>query len=1040
MTIDDYYTKLFVADPSWSSPDPNQEEAVRWCKIAGFLENVVRHRRTEKPNSPLRILDVGCGRGWLTRLLSEYGVAEGLEPVARVVEHARTLFPAIRFSVGTPQTLLAQPHVPRYDVIVCSEVIEHVARAQQGSFIESVVRLLLPGGCLIITTPRQEARSQWERIAPPCQPIEDWVTEEQLAQLMTVHGLTVLGFDRIHVELPHLRYIPAPTPYDRRARQLLPLYQVWLAQHAADQPAVRRLRNYPPAVSVIVTTYNRPERLRTALASVMAQTFQDFEIIVVNDGGEAVDAVVRAADQHHRITLINHDRNRGLAAARNTGLRQAIGTYVCYLDDDDRFLPDHLETLVAHLHAHGSQVAYTDAWRVWEQTVDGAIVEVRRDRPYSEEFSPANLLVNNYIPVLCIMHHRACLEDCGWFDENLFVHEDWDLWIRLATRFPFTHIPKTTAEFTWRTDGSSMTSRDRDAFARTTEIIYRKYAPYVGNAPAILEAQRQRLHDLRAKNGAAVFTCSIVIPVWNKVKLTAQCLQALAGATTDVSYEVIVVDNGSTDETAEFLKQLQGDVHIIRNEENLGFAKACNQGARAARGRYVVFLNNDTIPLANWLAPLVREVEEHADVGVVGSKLLYADGTVQHAGVVFMRSHLSPYHVYRAASADLPAVNQRREFQAVTGACMLIRREVFEAVGGFDEAFVNGFEDVDLCLKVKDKGYHVIYQPRSVLYHLESQTPGRKARDEDNNRLLQDRWGERWWLGDEDLHYHTDGFKLIGGPQDVRFATRLAPMMDVYDHAAWAHVAAAQAAALKHDWAAVKRELALADDWPNDRFVLSWGAMVADRLEERTYRTRFLSRYLALVDDPAQRVALARTLLEQDSVAEADAQLRLALAALPEHPEGLLLQGVLHMRRGQHAEAERAFASALRQGADRRKCLMGMGMAALGRSYAQGAWERFLQVLAECPDDAEAIHWLLRAGTAQNRWEELSRHLEAYVARNPGDLAVRFAFAGVLLRADQLDAARRESQALRALAPTYDGLKELEQALAAKETALAVET
>jgi Flp pilus assembly protein TadD len=262
---------------------------------------------------------------------------------------------------------------------------------------------------------------------------------------------------------------------------------------------------------------------------------------------------------------------------------------------------------------------------------------------------------------------------------------------------------------------------------------------------------------------------------------------------------------------------------------------------------------------------------------------------------------------------------------------------------------------------------------------------------------------------------------------------------DIGEHAAWAHVAAAQTAALKKDWQAVRRELALADEWPNDRFVLSWGAMVAERLQESTSHTKFLSRYVAIVDTPTERLPLVRTLLEQKNLVGAEEQLRIVLAASPCHAEGLLLRGVLCMQREQYREAERAFSSAMEQGADRRKCLMGMGMAATGRAYSQGAWERFLEVLAEHPDDAEAVHWLLRAGTAQNRWVELSGHLRQYVSRNPGDLAVRFALAGVLVRAERIDEARREHDALQAVAPDFDGLAELERVIAGKETVLALE-
>jgi tetratricopeptide (TPR) repeat protein len=129
----------------------------------------------------------------------------------------------------------------------------------------------------------------------------------------------------------------------------------------------------------------------------------------------------------------------------------------------------------------------------------------------------------------------------------------------------------------------------------------------------------------------------------------------------------------------------------------------------------------------------------------------------------------------------------------------------------------------------------------------------------------------------------------------------------------------------------------------------------------------------------------------------------------------------------------------MREGADRKKCLMGMGMAAMGRAYTQGAWEYFLHVLEEYPDDAEAIHLLLRAGTAQNRWDELSRHLYKYLVRNPADLAIRFALAGALVRGEQIEAASLEYETLRALAPTFDGLNELGQAIARKRAVSTME-
>ena len=795
-----------------------------------------------------------------------------------------------------------------------------------------------------------------------------------------------------------------------------------------------------PTVSVVVPTYNRPEMLREAVESILTQTFRDFEIIVVNDGGEDVESMLSSLNHEGKITYVRHGRNRDRAAARNTGLALARGKYIAYLDDDDRYYPDHLETLVTALVEHQEyRVVYSDAWRVHSVKEGARYVTKGKDIPYSYDFNANALLVSNYFPVLTVMHERACLEQCGGFDETLSTHEDWDLWIKMSRLFPFLHVKRATAEFSWRTDGTSTTSGSQRDFIRTAEIIHHRYRTYATAVPGITELQTTQLAKWKAALMGPSYICSIIIPVWNKLELTIQCLKALAEVTTGLPYEVIIIDNASTDGTAEFLATLSGDVRIISNTENLGFAKACNQGAKIAKGKHLVFLNNDTIPLRGWLQTLVSEAEEDPEVGIIGNKLLYPDGTVQHAGIVRDRQHLLPYHIYKSFAGDDPAVNQRREFQIVTAACLLIRRSVFEEVNGFDEGYINGFEDADLCLKVRERGYLVVYQPRSVVIHLEGQTPGRKRYDDQNAARFLERWGNQWWAADEDRYFHMDGYKLRRIFRDGIYGGDIHKFDDIKDHAAWAHVAAAQAAALKQDWASVKRELQLVEDWPDDRIVLAWGAKVAERLQESVSRTKFLTRYVAIVDAPAERLSLVRTLLEQKNLADAEEQLRIVLASSPQHAEGLLLKGILSMQREQYGEAETAFSSAMRQGADRKKCLMGTGMALLGRAYAQGAWERFLQVLAEHPDDPEAIHWLLRAGTVQNRWAELSQQLRGYVSRNPGDLAVRFALAGVLVRGEQVEAARQEYDILRALTPTYDGLAELGKAIAGKEAVLEME-
>ena len=221
---------------------------------------------------------------------------------------------------------------------------------------------------------------------------------------------------------------------------------------------------------------------------------------------------------------------------------------------------------------------------------------------------------------------------------------------------------------------------------------------------------------------------SIIIPVFNQVNFTAHCLETLY-ATTPIalSFEVIIVNNASTDETSTFLLEAASHysgLRVISNPENLMFSGGCNIGAKEAQGEYLLFLNNDTEPHPGWLEPLINLAASDASIGIIGSKLIFPDGTIQHAGIVVGERDGDPYpyHVHLGMLATNTCVNDIREYQMVTGACLLIRNELFKQVGGFDEGFINGHEDLDLCLKTRKAGFRVMYCPDSVVTHFESRT------------------------------------------------------------------------------------------------------------------------------------------------------------------------------------------------------------------------------------------------------------------------------------------------------------------------------
>lgn len=235
--------------------------------------------------------------------------------------------------------------------------------------------------------------------------------------------------------------------------------------------SVTRKKNIP-IVSVIVPTYNRTDMLAETLKSILNQTYQDFEIIVVNDAGVDVSHVIENYNQSGKIVYIQHEKNKGLAAARNSGIKAARGKYIAYLDDDDIFYPDHLETLINFFETNDYKVAYTDAYRAYQDMRDGRYVTIKREIANTSDFDYNRILFENFIPVLCFSHEKSCIDHVGLFDETLGAHEDWDLWMRMSRKFKFAHIKKITCEFSWRPDNSTMTLRNKEIMDNTRRIVF----------------------------------------------------------------------------------------------------------------------------------------------------------------------------------------------------------------------------------------------------------------------------------------------------------------------------------------------------------------------------------------------------------------------------------------------------------------------------------------------------------------------------------------------------------------------------------------
>jgi Flp pilus assembly protein TadD len=261
----------------------------------------------------------------------------------------------------------------------------------------------------------------------------------------------------------------------------------------------------------------------------------------------------------------------------------------------------------------------------------------------------------------------------------------------------------------------------------------------------------------------------------------------------------------------------------------------------------------------------------------------------------------------------------------------------------------------------------------------------------------------------------------------------LRPLQHDGEKASWRLVVEAEHAALRQDIPLLKSLLARWDEWPSVADALSWGAWLCTKIGHLPLSRHFYEKLLSDYDDPAARRALARMALEEGNLSEADAHLGALLKGFSQDGEGWVLRGILGMQRAQYAEAEQAFLTALTHQGDRRKSMMGLGMARVGLQESAQAWNDFCAVLNEYPDDAEAIHWLLRAGSVCGSWVELSERLQGFVSRNPADLSVRYALAGVFIRSGQTGAAQQEYRTLCTLAPSYEGLEELARALSTQD-------
>ena len=483
--------------------------------------------------------------------------------------------------------------------------------------------------------------------------------------------------------------------------------------------------------SIVILTWNRARMLDLCLKSLFKNLSSRDECeIIIGDNGSS-DATAEVISRYQIDKYIRKNSNIGLELYHEL-FDLAQGEYLIELDDDVLDLPFGFEKKFEEYFAAFPDYGLLGLDVVQNEHTNGA----KPDKSAYREDARGNLTIEEGLTGgWCLCLKRLTFEQIGKFGGlvlNMEQSEDGVLWNRVRAHGMRAGIIKDLkclhACGPYFSQKYGYLERDIDKYAISGIVLWNNRLYRKGEATAASPA------------------ISIVVPLFNRIDFTKKCIAAIQKTVSKLIYELILVDNNSNDATAEYLKTLGDQVCVITNSTNLGFAKACNQGAKAASCEYLLFLNNDTEPQQGWLEPLVEILDHDDSVAAVGSKLIYPDGTIQHAGIVVVddrknNDHLLAKNNHVGKSADAPEANTTTLHQALTAACVLIRKSAFKKAGGFDEKYWNGYEDVDLCFKLQEQRGKLVYQPASVVIHHESQSgPERFAKAPDNIARLHKKW------------------------------------------------------------------------------------------------------------------------------------------------------------------------------------------------------------------------------------------------------------------------------------------------------------
>lgn len=507
-------------------------------------------------------------------------------------------------------------------------------------------------------------------------------------------------------------------------------YEEWYKNHKPTMEELQRQREmqfeYEPLISILVPVYNTPEEfLKQMIQSVRKQTYSNWELCIANanPSNETVTEILRiSATKDERIKVKDVPENEGIAQNTNAALAVATGDYIGLLDHDDLLTPDALYEVVKAINENGRpQVLYSDEDKVTMDLSEHFQPHMKPD--YNKDL----LRSNNYITHFFVAD-RMLVEEVGGEDGEYNGAQDYDLILKCTERAKgIAHIPRIL--YHWRVHKAS-TADNPASKMYAFDAGKRAIEDHLKRCGEIGEVSHEKdLGFYRVKyqvQGSPLI--SIIIPNKDQVESLDKCLRSIEKSSYK-NYEIIIVENNSTeDATFAYYKKIESDkIRIVYWSDEFNYSAINNFGVKHARGDYLLLLNNDVeVITTDWLEELTANCQRK-DVGIVGARLYYPDDTIQHAGIVIGIGGVAGalfVGMPRMFTGYLHKVAIQQDLSAVTAACMMVKRSVYEELGGLEEELKVAFNDVDFCLRAREKGYLVVYDPNVELYHFESKSRG----------------------------------------------------------------------------------------------------------------------------------------------------------------------------------------------------------------------------------------------------------------------------------------------------------------------------